>query len=116
MSFNMSSRIVLHEDRSTHQFGVILPHSGKVLSDQDLDARISKTVGHLEYLANAQAHRNTHGGKRFRSRKVSNLSQRQQASERLQTLQKAKQMLADKQAGSSQSSGGLTGWLSSFWR
>ena len=81
--------------------GVILPHSGKVLTLQDIDKKISKMKGHIAHLDGQLSERQTHGGKGFRTRQISLLDQRAIASSRLDLLQQAESILKPKGNNSS---------------
>lgn len=71
ITFNTSSTIRMVEDRETKCLGVIMPHSGQVLCEFEVNARIEKTRSHLRSLLNIQASRNTHGGKKYRAKQIS---------------------------------------------
>lgn len=75
--------------------GVVLPHSAKLRSSQEIDAKIEKTKRHLEYLTAQLPLRTTHGGKNFRAKKISLRDQISLASEELFQLRKAEKLLLE---------------------
>jgi hypothetical protein len=85
--FNNTSKVLPYSGQTV---GVILPHSEKILNAQDLDKKITKVKGHIEHLTAQQPHRNTHGGKAFRAKRISLQNQIALASDRLHLLQSAK--------------------------
>jgi hypothetical protein len=93
MSINNSSRISLHSHAETGMYGVMLPHSSRVLFDLEIDSKIKKTQKQIEHLSNAQSHRNTQGGKRFRARKISLHNQVELFCKRLTVLTLAKEIV-----------------------
>ena len=74
-------------------YGVILPHSEKVLTSSDLDKKIEKTRHHIEHLNGSIASRKTHGGRHFRDRKISILTQVDIANKKLELYEKAKTLV-----------------------
>lgn len=84
--YNDTTRVLPYS--SGQMVGVILPHSEKILSSQDLDRKIAKEKGHIERLS-SQLHQ-AHGGKALRSRRISLQNQIFLASDRLTLLQVAK--------------------------
>lgn len=93
MSFNSSSKILPYTLAETGLHGVILPQSSKVLFESDIDSKIQKTKSHIDHLSNAQAHRNTHGGKRFRAKQISLRDQIDSSTKRLALLTSAKKVI-----------------------
>lgn len=87
--FNNTSTVLSHS--SGQMTGVILPYSEKVLSSQDIDNRIEKAKGYLEYLTARLSHRNIHGGKAL-LQKAKTLT-----SDRLTMLQMAKTLISELQ-------------------
>jgi hypothetical protein len=73
--------------------GVILPHSEKILSEKEIDAKIQTAKGEIDYLTNSLASRTTHGGARYRARQISIKSQIGLANERLELLTSAKKVI-----------------------
>lgn len=67
-----------------------MPYSDKVLTETQLEEKIEKLRSHIEHLTNQIAQRNTHGGKRFRHRKISLQDQRITSTKELDLLVKAK--------------------------
>lgn len=92
MSFNNTSKILPYfaPDTSTH--GVILPHSSRVLSANDINTKIEKTISHIGHLHNAQSHRNSDGGKGLRQRRASLQEHTETFSQRLALLTSAKKI------------------------
>lgn len=76
----------------TNVYGVILPQSGKMLCQSDIDSKIQKTKNQIAYLSNAQSSK-SHGGKRFRGRQISLRDQINSAKEHLNLLKSAKETL-----------------------
>lgn len=93
--FNNNSRTLSQTNAQAQENGVILPHSGKVLFEKDIDLKIKKTKSHISHLTGAKAHRTTHGGKRFQARQISLRNQIQNASKRLTLLNKAKVIIVN---------------------
>lgn len=91
--FNNSSSPVASCQNQTNF--VLLPHSDKLLSRQDIDKKITKIEGHISKLSAAQAHRRTHGSKGFRSRQISLQAQIDTSNERMAMLKLAKDLLRD---------------------
>jgi hypothetical protein len=93
---NNTSKVLPYS--SGQMTGVILSHSEKVLSAQDLDKKIEKAKGQIEHLTAQLPHRNTHGGKGFRAKKISLQDQISLISDRLTMLQMAKAAIPKVQA------------------
>lgn len=89
-SFNNTSKVLPQTNPQTLEQGVVLPHSSKIISENDIDSRINKTKNHINHLSESQAHRKTHGGKRFRARQISIRNQIEIASKQLTLLNEAK--------------------------
>lgn len=93
MNYNNTSQILPCILRSTFTSGVILPHSNKFLTFQDIDERIKKTRDHINHLTQSVSHRqHTHGGKGYRARRVTVQNQIVLASKKLELLQSASQI------------------------
>lgn len=93
MSFNSSSKILPFTVAETGLHGVVLPQSSKVLFEFDIDSKIKKTKSHIDHLSNSQAHRNTHGGKRFRAKQNLLKGQIDLSTQRLALLVSAKNVI-----------------------
>ena len=97
--FNNSSHSLLWEyldaGSSVKKQGVVLPHSEKILTLDDICRKILSTNNHKNHLTAQLSNRFTDGGKRLRSKKVSISNQILQATERLGILKKAHGMLLD---------------------
>lgn len=94
-TFNNTAKISRFVDPVTLRGGVILPHSSRVLFESDIDTKIKETKSQIDYLSNAQSHRNTHGGKRFRARQISLRDQLDSCSKRLLLLTSAKEVFVE---------------------
>ena len=70
--------------------GVILPHSDNVLNAQNLEKKILKARAHINHLTAKTPNKGSHGGKRFRAKRISIQNQISDASQRLNVLQMAK--------------------------
>lgn len=90
---NNTSKILPYTQPDSLMSGVILPHSDKVLSSSDIDKKIEKTKSHISHLNGSLAHRNTHGGKRFRAKNISIKDLISSASKRLVLLESAKTVI-----------------------
>lgn len=88
--FNNSTKII---PASGSVIGVLMPYSDKVLTVTEIDAKIQKAKGEIDYLTKGLASRITHGGKRFRARQISIKSRIGLASERLTLLASAKAII-----------------------
>jgi hypothetical protein len=73
--------------------GVVLPHSDKLLSAQDIDKKIENTKKHIFHLTQQLPNRATHGGKRFRARVISLQDQISLSTQKFELLQMAKTTL-----------------------
>lgn len=71
---------------------VTLPDSDRVLFESDIDSKIKKTKRHIDHLSNAQSHRKTHGGKRFRAKQLSLRTQLDSTAQRLIWLESVKKV------------------------
>lgn len=70
--------------------GVILPHSNRWLNAADINIKIKQTKNHIAHLVQAQTHRQTHGGKRFRARQIALRTRSNIYVKRLELLSAAK--------------------------
>lgn len=95
MSINSTSKILSYTDSNTGMHGVILPQSSGVLFESDIDAKIQKANNRIKSLSNAQSHRRTHGGKRFRARQISLQDQIKSTSKMLLLLETAKESIVN---------------------
>jgi hypothetical protein len=91
--FNNTSKVLPYTAADTGMHGVILPRSSKVFFESDIDSKIQKTKSHIDHLSNAQAHRNTHGGKRFRAKQISWRDQVDSYTKKLALLTSAKEVI-----------------------
>jgi len=94
--FNNTSKILPYSSGQT--IGVILPHSDKILSAQNIDQKIKRATRHIDHLTAQLSHRNTHGGTRFRGRQISLKDQISVTSEWLSMLKTAKTMQLELEA------------------
>jgi hypothetical protein len=90
--FNNTTHVKLHS--SEQMVRAILPRSETLLSGAEITKKIIKTENHISYLMSHMPSRNTHGGKRFRARKISIENQITLAQQRLETLTQAIRLLA----------------------
>lgn len=72
---------------------ISMPGSDKKLNSRDIETRIKKTENEISHLRDMFAHRNTHGGKRFRARKISIENNIDHAQKRLSQLNIAHQRI-----------------------
>lgn len=92
MLFNDTSKVI-HIHSEVGMSGVILPYSSRLLIESDINKKIKKIKNHIDHLFKAQSHRNTHGGKRFRTRQILLRDQIDFSSKRLMLLKSAKEIL-----------------------
>lgn len=92
--FNITNRTILYSPQNDSTLGAILPHSDKVLSETDIDGRIDTLNQHKQQLSNSLAHRNTHGGKRFRAKRISKENEMALVSKKLELLVSAKNLVS----------------------
>lgn len=78
--FNNTSGIQHHPESNT----MIFPRSDKFISFREIDKRIGKMSKHIHHLEQSLAHRHTHGGKKFRERKIALQAQLSKASKKLE--------------------------------
>jgi len=69
---------------------VVFSNSEKAFSLQELEKKLLKTLRHIEHLADQICHKNTHGGKRFRTRQISLKDQIESSIERFDLLRTAR--------------------------
>ena len=89
--FNEASKILSGTDEITGLSGAIYPDSCHLLFKSNLEDKIRKTRRQIENLE-VPLNRKTHGGKRYRARKISRLGQVIVLSERLKILKKAQKI------------------------
>lgn len=74
---------------------VIIPRN--ILSEQEVDRKIQKLQGHIEYLENRCSSRNTHGGSKYRHKQQSLKEQISFANSNLAELQRVQHLFRDMQ-------------------
>ncbi len=72
---------------------VILPYSEKPLNPENIDEKITTLSNHIAHLNSQLSQRKTHGGKGFRAKKSSLQNQISLATNRLNLLLKAQDLL-----------------------